>query len=995
MPPAAATGSEEGASPLAPPSEAAPSGDAGKEGLSFFPGEDDVLNVVTKETDIVYEQELQRDVFQVKVWVSYLNSKKDSPPYTRFILYERALRGLPGSYKLWFAYLKERVAALASRCPVESSSLFAETNIVFERALVHLSRMPKIWLLYVEFLRKQKCITQTRRAFDRALQSLAITQHDRIWEHYLDFVKEAGVVETTIRVYRRCVMLLPEKVEDFIAFLQSPEVARYDEAACLLAEVVNDESCPTTKTRHQLWLDLCDLVCAHPREIKGLRAEAVLRSGIARFSDQVGKLWCSLASHFLRLGQLEKARDIYEEALRGVRTLHDLALVYDAFVNFEETLLAAKMQEMEQAETEEAREKDARRAKKGAGGGSGEGRDAEGDQEEEAHRKQRRREQKKEREDEIDFLMTRLEHLTERRPILVSSCKLRQNPHNVHEWLARVDLFKGDTNKQVETFSEAVATVDPQQAVGRVSVLWIAFARYYEDRGDLPSARLIFEKATNAALRTVDELASIWCEAVEMELRHEERQRALELVRRAINKPRDAEPDSAQAKLFRSVKLWSLAADVEEMVGTPETVRLCYDKMFQLKVITPQLVTNYAHFLEEHRFFEESFKVYERGIAAFCWPHLNDLWLMYLTKFVSRYGSSKLERARELFQQATSSVPPQYAKRLFLLYAKLEEEFGLAKHALTIYQAATKAVTQAEKLDMYLIYIARTTELLGIARTRKIYEEAIENLPEKDARDMCLRYAAVEKGLGEVDRCRAIYEHCSQLCDPTRDPEFWKSWKEFEVSHGNEDTFKDMLRIKRSVQAQYSQAHLNVTELAQTDLSESPLNPLAAAEKQLKEEEEARKKLEMREKALEEQLYLKKKKETDDAELAQAEEEFRRVQDLRARARMLASLPPDAPFFVSLSSFQGARPGYLFHRGSQGMGYYLDERQVGADFVSEREKAFVTEAREGGGRRREREEASGGEPGGEEVGINLEEYVPGEVLGRLASEAKKMRTKKE
>jgi len=33
---------------------------------------------------------------------------------------------------------------------------------------------------------------------------------------------------------------------------------------------------------------------------------------------------------------------------------------------------------------------------------------------------------------------------------------------------------------------------------------------------------------------------------------------------------------------------------------------------------------------------------------------------------------------------------------------------------------------------------------------------------------------------------------------------FWKAWYDFEACHGNEDTFREMLRIKRSVQAQFS-----------------------------------------------------------------------------------------------------------------------------------------------------------------------------------------------
>ena len=68
---------------------------------------------------------------------------------------------------------------------------------------------------------------------------------------------------------------------------------------------------------------------------------------------------------------------------------------------------------------------------------------------------------------------------------------------------------------------------------------------------------------------------------------------------------------------------------------------------------------------------------------------------------------------------------------------------------------------------------------------------------------MCLKFAEMERRLGEIDRARAIYGHASQFCDPRREPGFWQKWESFEVQHGNEDTFKDMLRIKRSVQAQY------------------------------------------------------------------------------------------------------------------------------------------------------------------------------------------------
>jgi pre-mRNA-splicing factor SYF1 len=38
--------------------------------------------------------------------------------------------------------------------------------------------------------------------------------------------------------------------------------------------------------------------------------------------------------------------------------------------------------------------------------------------------------------------------------------------------------------------------------------------------GDLAQARAVFDRATQSGFRTVDDLASVWCEYVEMEVRN-------------------------------------------------------------------------------------------------------------------------------------------------------------------------------------------------------------------------------------------------------------------------------------------------------------------------------------------------------------------------------------------------------------------------------------------------------------------------------------------
>lgn len=126
---------------------------------------------------------------------------------------------------------------------------------------------------------------------------------------------------------------------------------------------------------------------------------------------------------------------------------------------------------------------------------------------------------------------------------------------------------------------------------------------------------------------------------------------------------------------------------------------------------------------------------------------------------------------------------------------------------------------------MYTVYIAKATANFGLPATRPIYEKAIEVLPNRQTAQMCLRFAAMERKLGEIDRARAIYAHASQFCDPRVDTKFWQEWNSFEMEHGSEDTFREMLRyayftpltsflqilmavvvfrIKRSVQAQYN-----------------------------------------------------------------------------------------------------------------------------------------------------------------------------------------------
>ncbi|CAG0922078.1 unnamed protein product [Notodromas monacha] len=725
-----------------------------------------------KDEDLAYEEEILRNPYSVKHWLRYVEHKSGSPSEQNLV-YERALKELPGSYKLWHAYVKSRLDQVKGLCPLDL--VFEDTNNMFERALVTMHKMPRIWIEYCKFLVSQGKVTRTRKTFDRALRALPVTQHTRLWPLYLEFVRKHGVAETAVRVYRRYLQassvscfMAPEDAEDYIDFLIS--IDWLEEAAQRLASVVNDERFVSKhgKSNHQLWNELCELISQNPDKITTLDVDGIIRGGLRRYTDQLGHLWNSLADYYIRSGLFERARDIYEEAIKTVTTVRDFSQVFDAYAQFEELALSKRMDEA---------------AKK-----------AEPSQEDDA---------------DIDLRMARFEALMDRRPLLLNSVLLRQNPHNVHEWLKRVALLEDKPTEVIETFMDAVQTVDPKQAVGKVQNLWIEFAKFYEKHEQLEDARVVFEKAVLVPFVKVEDLANVWCEFAEMEIRHENYQAALRLMQRATTPPSRKtayydERETVQNRVYKSLRVWSLYADLEESFGTFKTCKSCYDRILDLRIATPQIVINYAMFLEENNYFEEAFKAYEKGVALFRWPHVYDIWNTYLTKFHRRYGGTKLERARDLFEQCLDGCPAKFAKELYLLYAKLEENYGLARHAMAVYERAEKAVAEEQRFEMYNIHIQKAAEIYGVTKTREIYEASIEALPDAQAREMCLRFADMERKLGEIDRARAIYAHCSQMCDPRITSEFWTTWKEFEMKHGNEDTMREMLRIRRSVQATYN-----------------------------------------------------------------------------------------------------------------------------------------------------------------------------------------------
>ena len=850
--------------------------------------------LLASDADLLFEEDLLRNAYSLKYWVRYIDAKHRAPARQRNLIAERALKYLPGSYKIWRPYLADRIAQVKHLPPDDPA--IESVNRTFERAIVYMHKMPRLWEDYLTFLVGQHRTTATRHAFDRALRALPITQHERIWKPYLAFAKACQVPETAVRIYRRYLQFEPEGVEEYIDFLLS--LGRVSEAALKLAEMLNRETVVSTrgKSRHALWMELCELVTKNPREVQKLRVEPILRSGLRTFTDEAGHLWCALADYFIRQASFEQARDVYEEAIASVVTVRDFSMLFDAYSQFEESLLTAKLEAYGESALTEEQQLD------------------------------------------VDMRLARLERLMERRPELLSSVLLRQSPHNVHEWLKRAALFEETPAKVIHTYATAVKTVEPSKAIGKPHSLWLAFAKYYEEHSDLRNARVILRKATLVPYKSVDDLAAVWMGWAEMELRHKQYEAARAVLKEATAIPPPAmrakkaeESGPVQARLYKHTKLWTFFCDVQESLGTFEEAKAAYTSMLELRIITPQLVLNFGTFLEEHKHFEAAFQAYERGIAAFKYPYVLQIWLVYLDKFVTRFGGAKLERARDLFEQALDKCPPDTSAQLYRLYAHLEEKHGMMRNAMALYQRAVETVAVESKLAMYNEYIAKAAEYFGVTKTRDIYQHAIDALPSALVPGMCERYANLERKLGEVDRARAIYMHGAQLVDPASGATYWGTWHEFEVAHGNEDTFREMLRMKRAVSAAHTQAAVtharpggqrprDDVDGAGAPADAPPGGGMAALE--------------------EEQQQKQQRGAQDGAGSIGESAPSWAPRRLGADAAALG--------FTAAEAFEGARPGCVFKMDELGLGYYREGSAPPAAAAVVNEEIDIDDDEDGG-----------------------------------------------
>lgn len=749
-----------------------------------------------------FEKAIRADPTSQPSWLKYIsylmkNSINKEARYSKvFSTFERAVAALPRSEKLWRDYSHEFRSFALSRHPLHASRLAARS--VSKRAAYAVHSSPILWAELLEHQLAEHCLTDIRNTVDAALRALPIAQHDQIWGIILAKYPWKEAPLSAVHLLRRYATFAPDEASLPLAHALIAAL-RIDDALDVLRHALADTSwAPRDKPRHEVFLLFVKTAARHATAVRSTPVSDVVRAAVLETGASVGELWATLAQFYIRRANFSQARSVLEHAVTSATVVSDFAVAFDAYTKLEESLIEIL----------------ASRLEKHLGGP-----------------------REKQFQQEVSLQLTRLEYLVDRRPMLLSDVHLRQNIHNVHEWHKRMRMLKatGERNVVVEGYTRAIQAVDAVKAThGRKHTLWLAFANYYEQSGDLASARRTLEDALvdEGSFRTPEDVAAVWSEFAEMELRAGELVNATNVLRRAVSF--DSRPDPSQrpsvedekptVAVKRSRRLWLFLIDMLRSGENADDMTAAHTQMLDARVATPSSILHGAEYLEDRRLFERAFRLYDRAATALAWPEAAQIWVIYLFKFIERYGSKRVERARDLFEEAIRSAPtikssgvsfphPQ-VKILYVMYAEMEERFSTSRHALAVLERGARAVREEDRAELYRLLVVKTATLWGVSRTRAVYVEALQSLQDLEAVvEFACRFSMMERRLGEVDRARAIYVECCRIVDTRVGGDFarfWKDWEEFEAEVGDEDDVGNMLRWKRRVQLDHQNVLLDV-----------------------------------------------------------------------------------------------------------------------------------------------------------------------------------------
>lgn len=776
-------------------------------GQSFI-NEEEILNKLQNDISEYTNYDNIQNPYNFKSWWDTLSSSKEAPFSIRKKIYQVSLHYLPGSYKLWYHYLKEEREYVKSNYNIPNKH-YEEVNRIHEQALIYMMKMPIIWMNYIQFMMEQNSITKTKIIFNKALQAIPITQHKKLWEIYIPWVESLiGCHKSKIEIFKRYIKFNPDYKEKFINYLIG--IKEFNLAIHLIIEILNEENfySKENKSQYYYWILLCQIINNYPEDLnlgkynKNLNVDKVIRHGIKKYTDEVGNLWVTLANYYIKIGLIEKAREIFEEALEKILTPRDFSLIYNSYLNFEQEMMKQNLfydndinndnyeltdnkenknlQSLELNELENAMNELNIK-------------ESDDNKKEEKFKKEKLLEKQSQDKSNLQkFNFIRVNNLIQRRPFLKNSTILRRNPNNVSEWLKRIELMKEkkDLNLIKNLYEECLNTIKINLAYGRLSEIYISYANFFEENNNIKKANEIYYKGCNLNFKNTEENVNMWCLWCEMNVRQKRYQDAYHIIKFICTNNANK-----YYKYNKNIKLWSLYVDVEMNLNQNNVKQIIYiySKMIEYKIANIETIFNFIIYLESIKNYEKIYNIYEQSLDLFRWPNSYDICICYLVDFINHYKSDKTEIFRDIIQNII--ILSGHLKIFYYIYAFYEEKYGLYNHCIDILKEASQNVKEEEKPEIHSVIIAKCAKYFGIGKVRLAFDDAMNNLEKSYVLEIGLKYISIEIKLKEINRARGIFKYLGKLFNPDNKEykeEFWEMWDNFEKIYGDSITYQEM-----------------------------------------------------------------------------------------------------------------------------------------------------------------------------------------------------------
>ncbi|KAL0227480.1 hypothetical protein RCL1_003624 [Eukaryota sp. TZLM3-RCL] len=751
------------------------------------------------------------------------------------------------SFKYWKHIFDSFIPQLSSTL---SQDLWNEFFQLSDLALTSLSKMPSFWELILKHAPKSRRITQVRRLFDRALQSLPLTQHYRIWPLFLDFCRLDHVPhQTSAKIIHRFLRFDPMGIDvaiEFFKFTSNP-FALFKFFKQIL--VKNQSNLIGSKSRESLWLELAEISTSiDPKDKEVVDFDpSIIYDGIKELNrsdtGSVGRLWVSLATCFMNFQSFSTARNVFIEGLSKVTSKADFAIIYDSYLTFEEKMIEnlAKINS-----------------------------------------------------EKVKMMVSKMEHFLTLRPFLLNSVDLRLNPFSIPIWVARARLletFEGNHDKSFDLLiSFAVSTLPPCLCTGKFYSLYVMLARHRLkiSQSNLIEMRKVFQHGfIQECWKSVErsKLVTSWAESeLIYDRNHDSRlQSSINSLIIGLALDDSLRPQSNLIEFFeglgfvnngeisgdtlgnqsfisqnrqifhskisfplveftesnaslctvivpdhviipesikndclrvgnfdllscrKSVDCWYFLYDLFYLKNDWHNCNQIFELSLEMGLITTKWLLHHTKILQSKLMaFELSFSIYERSLSSIPKSELHLVYLNYLTEFVSYFKGFGIERFRFLSRDALSKVPRQQSKSIRILSFYTEAMYGRPRYAANVLKQSIPMVDQNDRVILSDLLIGFVLNHFGLEYSRSFFETIISNCDTVSCIKFCAFFAKLEVMAGEINRARTLYSYGAKLCSPSSNLHMiWSLWKSFELKYGDEISFNEFNSVKRVVTAHF------------------------------------------------------------------------------------------------------------------------------------------------------------------------------------------------